>query len=68
MALVDVDPVARISGDVGGVAKGRPFGKFTEGMDHLINVVTRSNYVSVHDVFTLGGNSGPTVLVNRSRF
>ena len=49
LALVNVDPVPRISGDVGGVAQGYALGKFPEGMDHLINVVTRSNYVSVHD-------------------
>ncbi len=53
LALVDVDLVPRISGDVGGVAKGHPFGKFPKRTDHLINVVTRSNYVSVHDVLTL---------------
>ncbi len=56
LALVDVDPVARISGDVGCVAKSNSLGKFPKRTDHLINVVTRSNYVSVHDVCTLGEN------------
>jgi hypothetical protein len=58
LALVNVDPVARISGHVGGVAQGYPLGKFPEGMDHLINVVTRTDYVSVHEAFTLEANRG----------
>ena len=56
--MVNIDPVARICGNVGGVAQGYPLGKFPEGMDHLINIVISTNYVSVHGVFTLAGNYG----------
>ena len=59
LTLVNVDPVVRIGGDVGGVSPGHALRKLPEGMDHLINVVTRSNYVSVHDAFTFDETAAP---------